>query len=103
MKVKGQLNTCDRCGVMMFQEVMTEHEMDGGFTRWTDFVEPNDERDRWYLIHISGQRWWVCPECYREYQARLEAMEKEYVNAANRENRPLKEILRKKEEKRQKA
>lgn len=59
-KVNGRLITCDRCGKTIFVKAVSDREMDGGFTRWTEF----EKAEGWTHESFIGD---LCPECSQEY------------------------------------
>ena len=61
MKINGRLVKCDRCGKETFCKTIGDKEIDGGFTRWSKFEEP----EGWSHEHDIGD---LCPSCTQEYQ-----------------------------------
>jgi len=60
-KTNGRLLICDRCGLTTFEKAIGEHEMDGGFTKWTKFEHSPD----WHTEYSYD----LCPACCAEWKA----------------------------------
>lgn len=56
-ELKGMLKTCDRCGESVFLKVIGVKEMDGGFTKWSNF---EDAPEGW--IWHYDMRKLLCPK-----------------------------------------
>ena len=48
----GRMITCDRCKKTTFAKALGDKEMDGGFTRWTEF-----EKAEGWTREGGGERW----------------------------------------------
>lgn len=71
----GRKITCDRCHKTIFVKALREREMDGGFTRWTEF----EDAEGWSKELFIGD---LCPECTQEYarlQEEFKAKENEFM------------------------
>ena len=56
----GKFISCDRCKKTTFVKAINEREMDGGYTRWTEF----EKAEGWTHESFVGD---LCPECSFEY------------------------------------
>lgn len=61
-EVKGMLKTCDRCGESVFLKAIGVGELDGGFTKWSNF---EDAPEGW--IWNYDTRKLLCPKCSAAY------------------------------------
>ena len=64
----GKMMTCDRCKKTTFVKAIKEREMDGGYTRWTEF----EKAEGWTHESFIGD---LCPECSHEYDCLKEEFE----------------------------
>lgn len=80
MRENGRLMTCDRCGNQTFSKCIGEREMDGGFTRWSEF----EEAEGWTKELDIGD---LCPGCTEEFKKIVENFKTEKENFIGRIHR----------------
>lgn len=59
-EIIGKMLICDRCGGAIFLKALREKDLDGGYTRWTEF----EKAEGWTHESFIGD---LCPECSHEY------------------------------------
>lgn len=66
MQEKGMRIICDRCGKTEFFKALKERELDGGYSRYTEF-ESHKEWGR-ESFSRNGGYYDLCPDCEKQYE-----------------------------------
>ena len=66
MQERGLRIICDRCGATGFFKLLKDHELYGGFSRWSEF-EPHEE---WGRESFDNRNTYcdLCPDCMEQYE-----------------------------------